>query len=80
MASNIMMKILFLLNVVLLTLNKSEQILCSENNTLLETMGDAILTGKSLINKISINLIKIWKLLRIIYIYNGISFLFTKFV
>lgn len=49
----------FLLNIVLLTLSKSEQILCSENNTLLETMGDAILTGKSLINKIPINLIRI---------------------
>ncbi|XP_029171464.1 protein bride of sevenless isoform X2 [Nylanderia fulva] len=44
MASSIMIKISFLLNIVLLTLNKSEQILCSENNTLLETMGDAILT------------------------------------
>lgn len=56
MVSNMLIKILFLLNVILLTLNKSEQILCSENNTLLETMGDAILTGKSLINKIPINL------------------------
>lgn len=56
MVSNMLIKILFLLSVILLTLNKSEQILSSENNTLLETMGDAILIGKSLINKIPINL------------------------
>lgn len=58
MMSNMLIKILFLLNIILLTLSKSEQILCAENNTLLETMGDAILTGKSLINKIPINLIR----------------------
>jgi len=56
MVSSMLIKILFLLSVILLTLNKSEQILSSENNTLLETMGDTILTGKSLINKIPINL------------------------
>ncbi|EFN66689.1 Protein bride of sevenless [Camponotus floridanus] len=44
MMSNMLIKLLFLLSVILLTLSKSEQILCSENNTLLETMGDAILT------------------------------------
>ncbi|XP_029670720.1 protein bride of sevenless [Formica exsecta] len=44
MASNMLIKISFLLSIVLLTLSKSEQVLCSENNTLLETMGDAILT------------------------------------
>lgn len=46
MAGDMLIKISFLLSIVLLTLNKSEQILCFENNTLLETMGDAILTGK----------------------------------
>ncbi|KAL6445857.1 hypothetical protein ACFW04_000928 [Cataglyphis niger] len=44
MARNMLIKISFLLSIVLLTLSKSEQILCFENNTLLETMGDAILT------------------------------------
>lgn len=39
-----LIKILFLLSIISLTLSKSEQILCSENNTLLEIMGDAILT------------------------------------
>ncbi|XP_072758993.1 uncharacterized protein Boss [Anoplolepis gracilipes] len=44
MTNNMLIKISFSLSIVLLTLSKNEQILCSENNTLLETMGDAILT------------------------------------
>ncbi|XP_070154593.1 protein bride of sevenless isoform X1 [Polyergus mexicanus] len=44
MPSDTLIKISFWLNIVLLTLSKSEQVLCSENNTLLETIGDAILT------------------------------------
>lgn len=41
-----LIKASFLLSVALLTLGTSEQILCFENSTLLETTGDAILTGK----------------------------------
>ncbi|XP_011697497.1 PREDICTED: uncharacterized protein LOC105455695 [Wasmannia auropunctata] len=44
MANNTLIKTLFLLNIVLLTLCTSKQILCCENNALLETTGDAILT------------------------------------
>ncbi|XP_012523914.2 uncharacterized protein LOC105829529 [Monomorium pharaonis] len=44
MANNVLIKTSFLLSVILLTLNTSEQISCSENNTLLKTTGDAILT------------------------------------
>lgn len=49
MANDMLIKASFLLNIVLLTSNTSEQILCSKNGALLETTGDAILTGKSLI-------------------------------
>ncbi|KYN07715.1 Protein bride of sevenless [Cyphomyrmex costatus] len=44
MANNTLIKVSFLLSMVLLTLSTSEQILCCENNALLETTGDAILT------------------------------------
>jgi len=49
MANDMLIKTSFLLSIVLLTLSSGEQILCSENNVLLETTGDAILTGKLLI-------------------------------
>jgi len=60
MANDMLIKTSFLLSIVLLTLSSGEQILCSENNVLLETTGDAILTGKLLIyqyfNQLDLNL------------------------
>lgn len=46
MANDMLIKAMFLLSTALLTLSTSEQILCPENSILLETTGDAILTGK----------------------------------
>jgi hypothetical protein len=46
MANDMLIKASFLLSVVPLTLTTGEQIVCSKNSTILETTGDAILTGK----------------------------------
>lgn len=52
MASDTVMKVSFLLSVFPLTLsNVTDRILCSKNDTLLETEGDAILNGKALIKQ-----------------------------